>query len=232
MQPFQGFPDELFGFLQELARNNNKEWFNENKTRYQNDVVKPVTEFIEAMGERLARISNCFIADPRPHGGSMFRIYRDTRFSKDKRPYKENVGCQFRHFMGKSAHAPGFYLHLEPGHVFYGGGIWKPDNKALTPIREAIATSPETWTGIVDGPRFKGQFGQVDGESLKRPPKGFDPEHPLIGDIKKKSYFAIKEVDSVRVTTPRFIDEVDEAFQAAAPLMEFLTSALGQPFHQ
>lgn len=167
------FPRQTRFFLTELSQNNTKEWFAENKSRYQDDVVKPVTDFIEAMGERLARISNCFTADPRPNGGSMFRIYRDTRFSHEKRPYKENVGCQFRHFMGKSAHVPGFYLHLEPGQVFFGGGIWKPDNQALTPICEAISSSPVKWKGSIEDPVFKKHYGGVDGESLKKNrPKG------------------------------------------------------------
>ncbi|WP_434111361.1 TIGR02453 family protein [Methylocaldum sp. GT1TLB] len=112
---FVGFPEDLFRFLEELSMNNNREWFTANKRRYQTSVVAPVSDFIQAMGERLNRISPHFTADPRPNGGSMFRIYRDTRFSHDKRPYKENVGCHFRHVTGKSAHALGFYLHLQPG---------------------------------------------------------------------------------------------------------------------
>ena len=110
-QSFRGFPKELFAFLEELARNNHREWFQANKRRYDADVVEPVLRFIEAVGlEVLPRVSQSFVADPRKNGGSMFRISRDTRFSHDKRPYKENVGCQFRHALGRDVHAPGFYV--------------------------------------------------------------------------------------------------------------------------
>ncbi|MEE4310347.1 MAG: DUF2461 domain-containing protein, partial [candidate division KSB1 bacterium] len=108
MNEFNAFPNDLFVFLNDLAANNNREWFNANKERYKQSVLEPMRTFIIAMGERLPSISMNFTADPRSNGGSMFRIYRDVRFSKDKRPYKENVGCQFRHIAGKSAHAPGF----------------------------------------------------------------------------------------------------------------------------
>ncbi len=131
MDDFSGFPKELFTFLDQLAANNNREWFKDNKERYYDVVVDPVCDFIEAMEPRLHVISRHFVADSRPHGGSMFRIYRDTRFSKDKRPYKENVGCQFRHEAGKDAHAPGFYVHLGRDEIFYGGGLWLPSNPVL-----------------------------------------------------------------------------------------------------
>lgn len=122
---FSGFPEEMFSFLTDLGNNNNREWFSNNKERYENFVVEPVTRFIVAVGQFLPAISDVYIADTRRNGGSMFRIYRDTRFSKDKRPYKENVGCQFRHSAGKNVHAPCFYVHLAPAEVFIGGGIWK-----------------------------------------------------------------------------------------------------------
>ncbi len=133
----------MFNFLADLGSNNNREWFNNNKDRYENFVVEPVTRFIEAVGEFLPTISDAYVADTRRNGGSMFRIYRDTRFSRDKRPYKENVGCQFRHTAGKNAHAPGFYVHLAPAEVFIGGGIWKPDTNSLDKIRNHIAENPE-----------------------------------------------------------------------------------------
>ena len=102
---FQGFPKETFAFLEQLANNNNREWFNANKTRYKSVVVAPVMDFINAIRPGLQAVSPYYVADSRPHGGSMFRIYKDTRFSRDKRPYKEHVGCQFRHSAGKDAHA-------------------------------------------------------------------------------------------------------------------------------
>lgn len=113
-QTFEGFPPEFFKFFTELSQNNNREWFKDNKPRYQDCVVDPSCAFIEAMAPKLEKISPYFVADPRPNGGSMFRIYRDMRFSKDKKPYKENVGFRFRHYSGKSNPAPGFMLASRP----------------------------------------------------------------------------------------------------------------------
>jgi len=227
---FKGFPAELFDFLAELAANNNSAWFQANKSRYQDVVVTPMTEFIVAMAPRLEAISEHFIADPRRNGGSMFRIYRDTRFSKDKRPYKENVGCQFRHRIGRDVHAPGFYVHLQPGEVFFGGGIWKPDSAALNRIREAIIDNPSAWKKATTGRTFSKRFGDLKGDSLQRPPRGFNAEHPLIEDIKRKSYFAMQQVDQGMACGPRFIRGVERAFGCVSPLMEFISFALELPY--
>lgn len=232
MKSFAGFPSSLFAFLSELSNHNNRAWFNENKERYKADVVVPVTQFVSAMGDRLPEISDCFIADPRPNGGSMFRIYRDTRFSNNKKPYKENVGCQFRHYLGKNAHAPGFYVHLEPSRVFFGAGIWKPDSQALNQIRTAIADSPVHWMKIVNGKDFKQRFAELGGESLSRPPRGYDPDHPCIDDLKRKSFVVMQDVDPKMALSPDFIAEVDQAFKTAKPFMEFLAFALDLPFNR
>jgi uncharacterized protein (TIGR02453 family) len=227
---FNGFPAELFDFLAELAANNNRAWFQANKSRYQDVVVTPMAEFILAMAPRLETISEHFIADPRRNGGSMFRIYRDTRFSKDKRPYKENVGCQFRHRIGRDVHAPGFYVHLQPGEVFFGGGIWKPDSTTLNRIREAIIDNPSAWKKATSGATFSKRFGGLRGESLQRPPRGFSAGHPLIDDIKRKSYFAMQQVDQAVACGPQFIREVEKAFSCVSPLMEFISFALELPY--
>ncbi|MFC1889346.1 DUF2461 domain-containing protein, partial [Thermodesulfobacteriota bacterium] len=167
------FTKETFAFLRELAANNNREWFRENKPRYVSQVRDPATLFIEDFGEHLKGISWHFVADPRPVGGSLFRIYRDTRFSRDKSPYKTHTGIQFRHVRGKDVHAPGFYLHLEPRNVFAGIGIWHPDSAALAGIRNAICDAPSAWKRVVNGKAFRKVF-EMDGESLIRAPKGYD----------------------------------------------------------
>lgn len=230
-QGFPGLPIQLFEFLEELRLNNNREWFNANKETYRSYVVSPVIDFIEAMAPGLEKISDCYVADPRPNGGSMFRIYRDTRFSKNKQPYKTNVGCQFRHSAGKDAHAPGFYVHLEPGQVFFGGGIWKPPGPALANIREAISEKHEHWTRITTNKKFTQRFGDIQGDRLKRPPKGYATDHPAIEDLKYKSFFVMQEDDETLATSPDFIKEVNKAFKTAAPFMEFLTSSQDLPFN-
>ena len=120
------FRPELFAFLEELKANNDREWFAANRDRYEEELLEPAMDFIAAFAPKLEKISPNFRADPRPSGGSLFRIYRDTRFSKDKTPYKTNVGIHFRHELARDAHAPGFYLHIGPGEAFAGAGIWHP----------------------------------------------------------------------------------------------------------
>jgi len=227
---FPGFPEELFQFLRVLAANNNREWFNENKMRYRKVVVTPVTDFIEAIRPRVEKISKHYTVDSRPHGGSMFRIYRDTRFSKDKTPYKEHVGCQFRHEAGKDAHAAGFYVHLAPDEILFGGGVWNPPNPVLGKIRDAIVDNPNSWKKIVSNKTFKKRFGGVHGDGLQRPPRGFAADHPHIEDLKRKTFFAMQSVDPELALSPQFITEVTGAFKAASPLMEFLTTSLELPY--
>lgn len=226
---FKGFPDDLFLFLADLAANNNRSWFNDNKARYQQNIVEPMQEFIIAMGERLPSISQYFVADPRTIGGSMFRIYRDIRYTKDKRPYKENVGCMFRHVAGKDAHAPGFYLHLEPGNIFAGGGIWLPPNTIVNRIRTQIVEAPRAWERIITDRRIL-QTGGISGEGLKRPPRGYDPDHRFIDDLKRKSFYVMQEFDQSIVSTSKFIDQVEASFKTASPLMRFVTHAMELPY--
>lgn len=227
---FSGFPKDLFRFLEDLSENNNREWFNNNKDRYKESVVYPVGSFISAMGERLNKISDSFIADPRANGGSMFRIYRDMRFYKGKPPYKENIGCQFRHVAGKTAHAPGFYVHLQPGNVFIGGGVWTPPNPVLDEIRTAIVEQPERWANVVNNKNLIKTFGQIEGEQLKRPPRGYDANHSFVEDLKRKSFFLKHSVKPSLILKPEFINETEKTFMDAIPLMAFVTSAIGLPF--
>ncbi len=228
---FAGFPPDFLGFFRDLAKHNDREWFAANKARYLASVQQPTLAFIAAMDIPLGRIADCFIADARPSGGSMFRIYRDTRFGHDKTPYKEHAACQFRHVAGKDAHAPGFYVHLEPKEIFFGGGIWRPPGPVLQQIREAIVADPERWRSATRSAGFRRRFDTIAGDSLKRPPKGFDPDDPLVEDLKRTSYFAVQKVEPSKIGGPGFVGEVSRAFQAMAPFMEFLTDALSLPFH-
>lgn len=227
---FSGFPEDLLHFLSELSVNNNREWFNENKPRYRQSVVAPVCDFIAAMADELALISPKFLADPRPNGGSMFRIYRDTRFSKDKRPYKENVGCHFRHSAGNSAHGLGFYLHIQPNNSFAGGGIWMPAAADLNKIRCAIVDRPGDWKAVLNNELLLRRFGVIEGESLQRPPKGFDAEFVFIDDLKRKSFFVQQNLGDDVIRSADVVKEIAEVFNEAAPLMRFLAKALALPF--
>jgi len=228
---FQGFPKDFFAFFRELKANNERPWFEANKQRFKDSVQAPMALFITAMQPRLAKVSKSFVADPRPNGGSMFRIYRDVRFSRDKRPYKENAGCQFRHASAKDVHAPGFYMHFSNDEVFYGGGMYMPEPPALGKIRDAIVARPAAWKAAKADKAFVKAYGKLGGDdTLTRAPRGYDPEHPLIEDIKKKSFFAMHESSATAAQSAKFPDAVAEAFRAATPLMKFLCAAQGVKF--
>lgn len=230
MAEFKGFPKDFFAFFKELKANNERPWFEANKERYKASVVSPMSDFIEAMAPRLAKISKHFVADPRPNGGSMFRIYRDVRFAKDKRPYKEHASCYFYHSSGKNVHAPGFYMHFAPDEVRFGGGMWMPDAEPLNQIRRAIESDGKSWGKIMADKSFKATFGEIHGEALARPPRGFDAENPYIGDIKRKSFFAMHDSAAKTALSPKLVDEVDAAFRAAKPLVRFLCEAVDVPY--
>lgn len=190
----------------------------------------PSVQFIIAMKEKLEGISPSYIADPKTNGGSMFRIYRDTRFSKNKAPYKENIGFQFRHVAGKDAHAPGYYVHIQPGDTFAGGGVWLPPTPVLNRIRDAIVSKSDEWEKIKRFIDESGNISLIEGDKLRRPPKGYPADHPLIEDLKWKTIFAGRSFKKNEVTTSRFIDSVEEVFVDLVPLMRFINDALGLSF--
>jgi uncharacterized protein (TIGR02453 family) len=228
---FAGFQKDFFAFLRDLAAHNDREWFEANKQRYKDKVVAPVCTFIEAIAPRLRKISPHFVADPRPHNGSMFRIYRDKRFGKDKSPYKTNTGVQFRHAAGKDAHAPGFYLHLEPKNIFYGGGVWMPAPAMLSAVRDRIVADPSGWTKARNAPSVKETYGDLgDGHPLAKAPRGYDEKHLHVADLRKRSFFVIVNATENDAGKPAFLGDVAEAYMAARPVMRFLTQAAGQPF--
>ena len=223
------FSRKLFNFLSDLEKNNNREWFTANKLRYESEVKAPLLRFIEDFGPRLEKISPYLMADPRPVGGSMFRIYRDVRFAKDKRPYKGHAAAQFRHSAGKDAHAPGLYLHLEPKNVFAGAGIWRPHSAGLKLIREGIVADPKGYKRMMNGKSFK-ETWTMGGDSLKRPPRGFDPKHELIDELKRKDFIAVSNFSDKEACAPAFLDDFASRCRAAKPLLRFLTQSLDVRF--
>ncbi len=227
---FSHFEKPLFDFLKDLKQNNNKAWFQENKSRYKEAIVHPLQDFISAINTPLAKVSKHYVADPRVNGGSIFRIYRDVRFSKDKTPYKEHAACHFRHEAGKDAHAPGFYMHLETDKVFFGGGVWLPPPDVLYKIRDRIRSKPKEWEAVINNKTLIDVFGSIKGDSLTRPPKGFDKDTPHLEDIKRKSFFAIREEPVKLARSAAFFDEVLRTYKAATPLMRFICKAIDVPF--
>jgi uncharacterized protein (TIGR02453 family) len=223
------FKPESIRFLRELKKNNNRDWFNENKRRYEEDVLDVALNFIQSMHDPLQEFAPYFTAIPKRMGGSLMRVYRDTRFSKNKTPYKTNIGIQFRHEQAKDVHAPGFYVHIDPDEVFLGVGLWRPEAPSLAAIRDRISNKQAEWLRARDDKVFMRHF-RLGGQSLTRPPRGFDKDHPLIEDIKRKDFLAAKTMDLAEATHPRFQQKVETAFKAATPLMQFLCKAVGVPF--
>ena len=217
------FEPGLFDFFTDLKRNNSREWFQENKDRYTREVQEPLLAFISAFADPLAGISRHFVADPRPSGGSMFRIYRDVRFSRDKSPYKTHAAAQFRHREGRDVHAPGFYLHLEPDGVFMGAGIWHPDGATLGRIRGAIVDDPKRWRKVSSDLA-------LGGDSLKRAPRGFDPEHPLVDDLKRKDFVSFVDSSQAEACRSGFLSRFSDACRDSAPLVGFLCEAAALDF--
>lgn len=226
---FQRFEPTIFQFLEELNDNNNRPWFQEHKPRYESDVLEPSLAFIRAFASRLKKISPFFTAEDRRVAGSLMRVYRDTRFAKDKTPYKTNVGIQFRHEMGRDVHAPGFYVHVSPGECFLGIGAWRPDSESLRMIRQAIVERPDRWRRATRSKRFRECF-ELSGDSLKRPPRDFPADHPLVEDLKRKDFVGLCDLEESDVLDARFIDNVAATFAGGRPMMRFLCEALHVPF--
>lgn len=216
----------LFRFFRDLKKNNNREWFQKNKSRYEDVVRNPLLDFVSDFAPRLHKLSSHLVADSRPNGGSLFRIYRDVRFSKDKTPYKTAAGVRFPHEDAKSVHAPGFYLHLEPGSVFAAAGVWHPEPATLGKIRDEIVKDPKGYQRAIAGKAFRAQC-EMGGDALKRPPKGYDPEHPLIDELKRKDFIAFATFSEKQACAKEFPSKLAAAFKLMAPFDAYLTRAVG-----
>lgn len=218
---FPGFPPQTLDFLHDLSLNNNREWFTDNKSRYEDFIVAPSLDFIDAIGGRMPKISEHITCIPKRVGGSLFRIYRDVRFARDKRPYKTNIGIHFRHEHARNAHAPGYYLHIGIDECFLGGGMWRPDGEALHRIRSRIIEKPDQWNKILRSTNFQKHF-ELGGESLKRPPKGFPADHKFLDYLKRKDFIALSRFDHGLIVDPDILEYSFERYRSSSLLMKFL----------
>ncbi len=220
---------KLFKFLRDLKRNNNREWFAEHKSRYEQDVRDPAVELVRQLEGPLAKAAPMLRAIPKGHGGSVMRIYKDTRFSKDKTPYKTNVGISIRHQANKDIHAPGVYIHLEPKECFVGAGCWRPESKVLAAIRAAIDEDPKAWKRARDNKDFQKEFDLV-GESLKTSPRDYPRDHPLIADLRRIDFIAIAPLTEADLTSDKIVSLLLDRVKKAKPLMQFLCDAIDVPY--
>ncbi|MGC2047172.1 MAG: DUF2461 domain-containing protein [Gallionella sp.] len=223
------FSKQTFNFLEALAENNNREWFDAHQQEYEDAVRTPALTFISDMADEMPAVSPHFRALSKKAGGSLMRIHRDIRFGKDKAPYKTNIGIQFRHEVGKDIHAPGYYLHIEPGGCFVGVGLWRPDADALFKIREAIVKNGDAWVAARDDNTFNKHF-TLEGDTLANAPRGYPKDHPLVEDLKRKDFISLAELREATVTSKNFHPQVVERFRQAAPYMRFLCNALALRF--
>jgi uncharacterized protein (TIGR02453 family) len=223
------FSEGTLVFLQELAQNNTRAWFEENKARYESLVREPARACIRALAPTVEAFSFHFVASDAKVGGSLMRVHRDVRFSPNKAPYKTHIGIQFRHVLGKDVHAPGLYIHISPEEFFVAAGMWHPEPAALQKVREAIVEQPEVWAEARNHPDFTAHWS-LSGESVKRMPRGFDVAHPHAEDLKRKDHIAVYHAPVASVLAPDLLDRVSRSFLVSKPFMAFLAKALGLPF--
>ncbi len=226
---FPGYGKDAVVFLAELRMNNDRDWFKANQERYEASVREPTRAFIRAMAPRLAQLSKHLVASDKKVGGSMMRPQRDTRFAKDADPYKTNVGVQFRNQAGKNVHAPGYYFHFDPDSVFIGAGMWHPEADALTKIRKHIHAHSKRWSEVLSASAFRSRF-ELRGDALKRPPKGYDADHPMIEHLKRKDHIAVANLDHDLLYSEHLVAELANQFKAAKPFMALLHEAIGVSF--
>lgn len=228
------FSPRSLRFLRQLRRNNNREWFMARKADFEESLLQPMTEFVEEVDVVLATLAPEITGSPRR---SIFRIYRDVRFSRDKSPYKTNMGCWFTH--GRAGHGTGsethgagagFYFHLEPGGAFAGAGIWMPPRPALNRIRSAIAEAPGDLEALLGSRRVKARFGNLSDESrLKRVPRPWAADHPAADLLRYGSFTVSAPLADREVTSPSLVRQVTRDFSLVLPFVRWLNSALGYP---
>lgn len=220
------FTQEIFDFLSELKDNNNKEWFTANKKRYETHVKDACLQFIRDFEPELKKVSPHYKGVAKASGGSMMRIYRDTRFSKDKTPYKTRMAMHFMHEVGKAKPHPGFYIGISPGESGTGAGMWGPDKEPLLAIRTKIANEPEAWSAVKASLQDGGLQFMNDASALKRPPKGFDKDHVHIEDIKRKSFAVHSPLSDAVILADDLPEQFADACRRAMPFVRFLAEAV------
>ncbi len=220
---FQGFSREGIAFLRDLKNNNDREWFTPRKSVYEEQLRLPMIELVRAVHGEMLRFAPEYVGEP---AKCVFRIYRDTRFAKDKTPYKTHIAASLgRNGLEKNRGAI-YYFSISPEEVEIAGGVYHPEPDVLLAVRRHIARHPEAFRATFGSPKLKKLLGDLQGESAARAPKGFDPEHRAIDLLKRKMYCFFISLDPALATTPRLLGEIAKRFEAMAPFMEFLNRPL------
>ena len=224
------FSDASFKFLRGLARHNNREWFLAHKADYDTHVRQPFQKLLTDLQPVLAEVSPHYRADPKPVGGSLFRIQRDTRFASDKTPYKSWQGARLFHERGRQVEAPSFYLHLQAGNCFIGAGLWHPESATQRTLRQFIFDNPGSWKTAAHAAAFRRRFDLDDEEKLVRPPRGFPAEFEFIDDLKRKNFVAFRAVDDSVMLGPKLWQALAKDLAGLAPFVDYLCAALDLEF--
>ena len=226
--PFQGFRPEAIQFLADLAANNDRDWFQPRKAEYERLLKQPLEALVVALAARFADRGMPLQADPKR---SIFRIYRDTRFAKDKSPYKTNVGASFPWVEGDAggpderAHANGGYFHFQPGEMFFGGGMYMPDRERIAAWRRKVVEEPDAVHRAIDDPGFTSVFEQVNAhDPLKRVPPGYPSDHPDAELLKMRDIVFGRRLSDAEALSPDLPDVVADGYAAAMPVFRLLAS--------
>ena len=222
-------PKSAFGFLDELAQNNSKTWFDANRERCEEELVEPCRGLVRGLTAALKKPFPHIIGSDAKVGGSLTRLHRDTRFAKDKTPYHTSLGLAFWHSAGQKMEVPGFFLKVDTEGVLLATGLHQPDKEPLQRVREAIDNDSKAWRKATGDAAFVKLWGGLEGESLKRVPAPWDAEHPCADDLRRKDFTAFARVAAAKAARRGFAADVVERWTASRPLMRFLCKALELP---
>ena len=217
------FSPKTLTFLRALKRNNNREWFNTNRARYDEHVRAPMVALVEQLALDLPAVAPDLIAEPKR---SIYRIYRDTRFSPDKTPCKTHVAAIFPHRDLPKHEGAGLYVHVAPDGVLVGGGLYRPQPRQLAKLRDHIAAHHRQLRVIIDAPPFRRTFGKLDGERLQRTPRGYPADHPAADLLRLKQYLAGRACEPGFATSPGFYGSLLRDFTLLAPVVHYLNGPL------
>lgn len=223
MARFPGFPPEALKFLRQLSKNNNRDWFQAHKSDYETYVKEPLHNFVLALADDLDQFAPGYQTDPKK---AIYRIYRDIRFSNDKRPYKTHISASFFPKRMEKHAGAGYYFHISGTEVFLGAGVYRAGPKELYAIRKRLSAEPAAYRKLISAAAFKRQFGAPEGERLKRPPKGFSADDPALDLILGKQFLASTQLAVEVAQTPRLQSEIIKRFRTLQPWIDWLNEAV------
>lgn len=225
MSRFPGFSPNAISFLRALKRNNRREWFQPRKDKYEALIKAPMLEFVGCLNEELARFAPAYVTPP---AKAVYRIYRDTRFSPDKTPYKTHIAAIFPHHSAVKREGAVFYLHFTEKELLAFAGVYSPDRDELLAYRTLLQQNHEEFGAILNNKSLQKMVGELQGEQLSRMPKGFPADHPAEALLRRKQWYLESTLEIGLLTTPRVVPELAKRFAVMTPMVEFLNRPFAQ----